>query len=258
MSDVRVDKRGAALWLTIDREDRRNAIDDGVINALTAGVEDAGRQPGIRAVVITGAGSKVFCAGGNLKQDAEGDPFRVDPNRLDNPVVRFLKALDDCPVATIARVNGHAMGGGFGFVCACDMAIAADHAKLGTPEVTLGLFPLMILPAMLRVLSRRDALRLAMTGKPVTAAEAAAMGAVNEVVPAADLDAAVDSLVESLAGGAPTALRFGRRALNTIAAMGYQDGLEYAQRVLPLLAKTDDAIEGFKAFNERRKPNWVA
>ncbi|MFT3952995.1 MAG: enoyl-CoA hydratase-related protein [Piscinibacter sp.] len=258
MSDVRVEKRGAALWLTIDREDKRNAMDDGVLTALTDGVEEAGRRTDIRAVVITGAGSKVFCAGGNLKQDAEGDPFRIDPNRLDNPVARLLKALDDSPVATIARVNGHALGGGFGLVCACDMAIAADHARLGTPEVTLGLFPLMILPAMLRVLSRRDAVRLSMTGKPVSAAEAAAMGAVNEAVPSADLDAAVDTLVEMLAGGAPTAMRFGRRALNTIAGMGYLDGLEYAQRVLPLLAKTDDAIEGFKAFNERRKPGWVA
>ncbi|WP_171524220.1 enoyl-CoA hydratase-related protein, partial [Acinetobacter baumannii] len=86
----------------------------------------------------------------------------------------------DCPVATIARVNGHALGGGFGLVCACDFALAADHARLGTPEITLGLFPLMILPSILRVLSRRDAARLAMTGKPISAAEAQAIGAVNE------------------------------------------------------------------------------
>ena len=115
----------------------------------------------------------------------------------------------------------------------------------------------MILPAMLRVLTRRDVMRLSMTGKPVSASEAVAIGAVNEAVPSADLDAAIDTLVEALAGGAPTAIRFGRRALNTIAGMPYLDGIEYAQRVLPLLAKTDDAVEGFKAFNERRKPNWV-
>jgi enoyl-CoA hydratase/carnithine racemase len=258
MSDVRVDQRGQALWLTIDREDSRNAMDDSVLHALREGVEEAGRRSGIRAVVITGAGSKVFCAGGNLKPNADGDPFRVDPNRLDNPVALLFKALDECPVATIARVNGHALGGGFGLVCACDMAISADHAKFGTPEATLGLFPLMILPAMLRVLSRRDVMRLSMTGKPVSASEAVAIGAVSEAVPSCDLDAAIDTLVEALAGGAPTAIRFGRRALNTIAGMPYLDGVEYAQRVLPLLAKTDDAVEGFAAFNERRKPNWVA
>lgn len=257
MADVRVETRGQALWLTIDREDKRNALDDAVLHALREGVETAGRQDGIRAVVITGAGSKVFCAGGNLKQDAEGDPFRVDPNRLDNPVALLLRAIEDCPVATIARVNGHALGGGFGLVCACDFALAADHARLGTPEITLGLFPLMILPSILRVLSRRDASRLAMTGKPISAAEAQAIGAVNEAVPQAELDARIDELVAALAGGAPTAMRFGRRALNTIAEMPYLAGLEYAQRVLPLLAKTDDAVEGFKAFNERRAPRWV-
>jgi len=106
MADVRVETRGQALWLTIDREDKRNALDDAVLHALREGVEAAGQRDDIRAVVITGAGSKVFCAGGNLKQDAEGDPFRVDPNRLDNPVAVLLRAIEDCPVATIARVNG--------------------------------------------------------------------------------------------------------------------------------------------------------
>lgn len=258
MGEVRVEERGRALWLTIDREDRRNALDDAVLAGLIAGVEEAGRLEGIRAVVLTGAGSRVFCAGGNLKSDAEGDPFRVDPNRLDNPVAALLRALEECPVATIARVNGHALGGGFGLVCACDFAIGADHARLGTPEVTLGLFPLMILPSMLRVLARRDVMRLSLTGKPIDAAEAAAIGALNEAVPAVELDARVDALVATLAGGAPTATRFGRRALNTIAGMAYLDGVEYAQRVLPLLARTDDAVEGFKAFNEKRPPRWVA
>ncbi len=257
MGEVRKDRRGAALWLTIDREARRNALDDAVVAELIAGVEEAGRTNGVRAVVITGAGSKVFCAGGNLKSDAEGDPFRVDPNRLDNPVATLLGAMERSPVATIARVNGHALGGGFGLVCACDFAIGADHARFGTPEVTLGVFPLMILPAMLRTLSRRDVVRLAMTGKPIPAAEAASIGALNEAVPEAELDARVDALVATLAAGAPTAMRFGRRALNTIAAMPYLDGIEYAQRVLPLLSRTDDAVEGFKAFNEKRPAAWV-
>lgn len=257
MPEVRVDQRGAALWLIIDREDQRNALDDAVLAGLIAGVEEAARRDGIRAVVITGAGSKVFCAGGNLKSDAEGDPFRVDPNRLDNPVAVLFRAMENSPVATIARVNGHALGGGFGLVCACDFAIAADHVRLGTPEITLGLFPLMILPAMLRTLSRRDVMRLSATGKPVSAAEGVAIGALNEAVPAAGLDDRVAALVGMLAGGAPTAMRFGRRALNTIAAMPYLDGVEYAQRVLPLLARTDDAVEGFRAFNERRPPAWA-
>ncbi len=256
--EVRVAARGAALWLTIDREDSRNALDDGVVEGLIAGVAEAGRRAGIRAIVITGAGSKVFCAGGNLKTESGDDPFRIDPDRLDNPVARLLRSLDEAPVATIARVNGHALGGGFGLACACDFAIGADHARFGTPEITLGLFPLMILPAMLRVLSRRDVMRLAATGKAIDAAEAVRIGALNAAVPAAGLDAEVEALVAALSGGAPTAMRFGRRALNMMAELTYAEGVEYGQRMLPLLAKTDDALEGFMAFRERRPPRWAA
>jgi enoyl-CoA hydratase/carnithine racemase len=258
MPEVKVEPRGQALWLTIDREEQRNALDDAVVGELIAGVEVAGTTPGVRALVLTGAGAKVFCAGGNLKTDAKGDPFRVDPNRLDNPIALLLRALEACPVPTIARVNGHALGGGFGLVCACDFAIGADHARLGTPEAKIGLFPLMILPALKRVLPQRKLAELCMTGEPMSAAEAAACGALSESVPADRLDERVEVLVGRLAAAAPTAIRFGRRIMTTMAEMPYLAGIEYAQRMLPLMAQTDDAVEGFKAFNERRPPAWTA
>ena len=110
MEEVRRERRGAALWLTINRESRRNALNEDVLRALREGVEGARIEDGIRAVVITGAG-KVFCAGGDLKPDASGDPFRVDPAELDNPVVLFFQAVSNCAVPVIARVNGHALAG---------------------------------------------------------------------------------------------------------------------------------------------------
>src|SRR5262249_38149262 len=155
-------------------------------------------------VVLTGAG-KVFCAGGDLKPDASGDPFRVDPAEVDNPVVRLFRAIVACPVPVIARINGHALAGGFGLVCACDFAVAAESATLGTPEARIGLFPMMILPWMMRTIPRRKLLEICVTGEPITAAEALQHGILNHVVTADKLDERVDALVASIAASSPSA-----------------------------------------------------
>jgi enoyl-CoA hydratase/carnithine racemase len=255
MHEVRRERRGAALWLTIDREERRNALNEAVLGALREGVTAAATEEGVRAVVITGAG-KVFCAGGDLKPDANGDPFRVDPSEVENPVVALFRAIAACAVPVIARVNGHALAGGFGIVCACDFAIVAENAKLGTPESRVGLFPMMILPWMLRTVPRRKLMELCVTGEPVSAAEALALGIVNHVVPREALDAKVDALIASIVASSPTAIRLGRRALTMMDALPLDQSLEYAQRLLPQMARTEDAREGFRAFNEKRAPVW--
>lgn len=254
MPEVLSARRGGAIWLTINREDRRNALNEAVLTGLRDGILSA-REPQVRAVVMTGAG-RVFCAGGDLKSDAAGDPFTVDPAEVDNPVIALFKAIIDCPVPVIARVNGHALAGGFGLVCACDFAVVSEDAKLGVPEARLGLFPMMILPWMLRTIPRRKLLELCMTGEPMSAADALAHGIVNHVVPATQLDGKVEWLVDAIAASSPTAIRMGRRALATIDGLSLEAGLEYAQRVLPQMARTGDAREGFRAFNERRKPDW--
>jgi enoyl-CoA hydratase/carnithine racemase len=254
--DVRRERKGQALWLTIDREERRNALNESVLDGLRAGVTQADQATEIRAVVITGAGEKAFCAGGDLKPNAEGDPFGIDPAERDNPVVKLFRAMVGSRVPVIARVNGHALAGGFGLVCACDFAIVADHARLGVPEARIGIFPLMILPFMLRTVPRRKLLELCVTGEPMSAAEALAHGIVNHVVPTSALDQKVDALISSIAASSPTAISVGRRALATIDGLPVDAGLEYAQRVLPQLARTEDAREGFRAFNEKRSPVW--
>jgi len=257
MSEVRSERVGQALWLTIDREERRNALNEAVLDGLRAGLVSATETSGIRAVVITGAGEKAFCAGGDLKPTADGDPFGIDPAERDNPVVKLFRTIIDSPVPVIARVNGHALAGGFGLVCACDFAIVADHARLGVPEARIGLFPMMILPFMLRTIPRRKLLELCVTGEPISAAEALAHGIVNHVVPRSGLDAKVNALVASIAASSPTAIGMGRRALAMIDGLSLEAGLEYAQRVLPQLARTQDAREGFRAFNEKRSPVWI-
>jgi enoyl-CoA hydratase/carnithine racemase len=255
MTEVRRERRGAALWLTIDREERRNALNEAVLSGLREGVLSAETDRDIRAVVITGAG-KVFCAGGDLKPDAHGDPFRIDPAEIDNPVVALFRSIAGCAVPVIARVNGHALAGGFGILCACDFAVVAENAKLGTPEARVGLFPMMILPWMLRTVPRRKLLELCVTGEPISAAEALAHGMVNHVVPREALDEKVDALVDSIAKSSPTAIRMGRRALAMMDMLPIDAALEYGQRVLPQMARTEDAREGFRAFNEKRAPVW--
>jgi enoyl-CoA hydratase/carnithine racemase len=257
MPDVRCERKGQALWLTIDREERRNALNQSVLDGLRAGLADAEATPEIRAVVITGAGDKAFCAGGDLKPNAEGDPFSVDPAERDNPVVKLLRAIVDSRVPVIARVNGHALAGGFGLVCACDFAVVAAHARLGVPEARVGIFPMMILPFMLRTIPRRKLLELCITGEPISAADALANGMINDVVPDSALDDKVAVLVAAIAASSPTAIGIGRRALATIDGLSLEAGLEYAQRVLPQLARTQDAREGFRAFNEKRSPVWT-
>jgi enoyl-CoA hydratase/carnithine racemase len=257
MPDVRCERKGQALWFTIDREERRNALNEAVFDGLRAGIAEADASPEVRAIVITGAGEKAFCAGGDLKPNAEGDPFTVDPAERDNPAVKLFRAIIDSRVPVIARVNGHALAGGFGLVCACDFAIVADHARLGVPEARIGIFPMMILPFMLRTISRRKLLELCVTGEPISAAEALAHGMVNSVVPRAALDEKVDALVASIAASSPTAIGMGRRALAMIDGLSLEAGLEYAQRVLPQMARTQDAREGFRAFNEKRSPVWT-
>ncbi|MGA8653846.1 MAG: enoyl-CoA hydratase-related protein [Xanthobacteraceae bacterium] len=257
MPDVRYKRKGQALWLTIDREERRNALNEAVFDGLRAGIAQAEETPEIRAVVMTGAGEKAFCAGGDLKPNAEGDPFTVDPAERDNPAVKLFRAIIDSRVPVIARVNGHALAGGFGLVCACDFAVVADHARLGVPEARIGIFPMMILPFMLRTISRRKLLELCVIGEPISAAEALAHGMVNCVVPRAALDEKVGALVASIAASSPTAIGMGRRALATIDGLSLEAGLEYAQRVLPQMARTQDAREGFRAFNEKRSPVWT-
>jgi len=253
---VRVERARSTLILTIDREERRNAINAEVIAALGSGLDRAEADPEIRAVVITGAGTKAFCAGGDLQPQADGTPFAVNHADPVHFVAAFLARLAECRLPVIARVNGAAMAGGFGLMCACDLAIATEDAVFAVPEVRLGLFPMMILPAMQRVLSRRRLLELSLTGDTIPASEAFDMGLLNAVVPASGLDEAVSQLTDKLAAVSPTAVRLGKMAFRAMDGMSYRQGLEYAQLMLQNMALTEDAREGLAAFGAKRAPQW--
>src|SRR6056297_2943901 len=144
--------RGAALWITLNRPTQRNALNDEVAALIAEALRDAQADGSVRAIVLTGAGDKAFCAGGDLKAGSGDSPFEVDPAHPENPIIELFKTFEHTTKPTIARVNGHALAGGLGLMCACDIAIAADHATFGVPETGVGLFPMMILPYLLRAM----------------------------------------------------------------------------------------------------------
>ncbi|MGH8460752.1 MAG: enoyl-CoA hydratase-related protein, partial [Stenotrophobium sp.] len=210
-----------------------------------------------RAIVITGAGDKAFCAGADLAKNVQGGAFAVDFSRPRHYIVDLFKRLQDCTLPVIARVNGHVMAGGFGLLCACDMAVAADDIRIGTTEAKIGVTPMMILPFMLRVLPPRKLQEMCITGEQFSAKEALDWGVVNYAVPRGELDTKVDWLLARITDKSPTAIRLGKQAYNAMRDMGLRESLEYAQTMVPVMSSTQDAKEGMAAFQEKRAPNFT-
>lgn len=258
MSDpVTITRDDATLTITIARESRRNALNADVAAAIVAALDRAESDGGIRAVVLTGAGDRAFCAGGDLQPAADGAPFSIDAADPRHYVAALLRRMNDCRLPLIARVNGHALAGGFGLVCACDLVVAREDALLGVTEVKVGLFPMMILPFLLRNTPNRVLMEMCLTGEPITAAQALAHGIVNHAVPAAELDAKLDWLLARITDKTPTGIRLGKQSLAKIREMSLDAALEYAPFMLANMARTEDAREGFAAFAEKRPPNWT-
>lgn len=255
--EVITTRRGAALVITINRESRRNALNEAVAGAIVSALDVAEAAADIRAIVLTGAGEKAFCAGGDLKPNADGTPFTIEAADPRHYVARLLRRMDACRLPIVARVNGHALAGGFGLVCACDLVVARDDALLGVTEVKVGLFPMMILPYLMRVLPYRRLMELCLTGETIVAGSGEATAIVNYAVPAAELDARTDWLLARLVDKSPTGIRLGKQSLAKIREMSTDAALEYAQFMLANMARTEDAREGFAAFAEKRPPVWT-
>jgi enoyl-CoA hydratase/carnithine racemase len=164
--------------------------------------------------------------------------------------------MDRCNLPIIARVNGSAFGGGLGLICACDFAVAVDTARFGTTEAKVGVFPMMILPVLMRVIPRRRLLEMCFFAHRFSAAQAQEFDIVNDVVAPSELDTAIDAMVDRLIANSPVALRIGRRAFSAVTDLAFSDALNLAQAVLPILAQSEDTKEGMKAFAERRPPVW--
>ncbi|MEZ4437243.1 MAG: enoyl-CoA hydratase-related protein [bacterium] len=243
--------------LTLDRPSRRNALSSGLIEALRAALAEARADRAVRAIVITGAGERAFCAGGDLAGGMTGGdggfPAKIAEKGLFAELIGDLRALGK-PV--VARMNGDAYGGGVGLLLACDLVVAADDARLGLPEIKVGLWPMMVTTLLVRHVGHKTALEMMMLGETYDAATAKAMGLVNRVVPRAELDAEVERVADALASRSPAVVKMGRDAFYETADLPLDAALPALRDRLVLNTLLEDAAEGVMAFVQKRPPAW--
>lgn len=250
--EVRYQIRGAAAWLTIDREERRNALTPAAVDQLLAHLARAEGDPAVRVVCLTGAGERAFCSGADLGSAGGGE----GPAAGARSYARLLKALRVLGKPLVARVAGDCLAGGLGPMLSCDVVYAREGVRIGTPEVTRGLFPMMVAALLLRDGQRKKVLELVYTGESVTARQAEAMGLVTRVLPDGQLDAAVEGVLAAIASNAPRALELGRRALAEAEGLPFDQAVDHLCGRLGDVLGTEDAAEGLAAFRERRAPRW--
>ena len=253
-SEITAEMRGHVLWLTIQREERRNAMNGAVLDGLRAALAQAARDPAVRAIVLTGAGSQAFCAGADL---SSGNAFRFDYSQPYQGFADLLREARRCTVPLIARVNGACMAGGMGLLAMCDLAVASRHARFGLPEVKVGVFPAQVLAVLQHQIPRRALNDLCLSGEPIDAERALAIGLVNEVAEPEALDATLDAMLSRLLDKSPSAIRRGLYTLKQIEQMDFEASMAFTESQIGLFALTEDAREGQEAFREKRKPLWT-
>lgn len=241
--------------LTLNRPERRNALNAALVGALREALEAARGDGETRAIVLTGAGDKVFCAGADLNPAAAANgPVVAHRDRLE--FVALLRSFRSVGVPVIAKLQGHVLAGGVGLLAAADMAIAADDIYVSTPELKVGLFPMMIMALIARNVGRKHALELLMTADRFPAEEVYRMGLVNRVVPRAELDAATAALAKNLASFSPLVMQLGRDAFYAMEEMPLDGALDFLCGQLTLNTLSEDAAEGVMAFMQKRAPDW--
>lgn len=241
--------------ITINRPEKRNALNVGVMAELRTAFARARDDGAVRVVVLTGAGDKAFSAGGDLG-GFTGQESRVAQHHLRGNLVGLFEDMARLGKPVVARVNGHALAGGFGLLCACDLAIASEQAEFGMPEINMGLWPFIITAVVRNVVPERTALELMMTGVRIDASEAKRLGIVNNVVASGDLDTRVDELCETLASKSPLIMRLGKDSFAASRGMGFREALDYLHGQLTVCLESEDVVEGVTAFLEKRAPEW--
>ncbi len=249
-----VSDRGVAT-IALNQPDTRNALSDELLTELISAFEAARDDDAVHCVVLTSAHERVFSAGGNLAGFAAEVPL-VHKHFATERFPRLFRLIGELGKPTLCAANGHVLAGALGIALACDLIIAREDVRFGTPEINVGLFPFMIMALIYRNVPRKKTNELLLLGEQISAEEAERIGIVNRVVPADEFDAAVRDWAEKLAAKSPVMMRLGKDAMFRQLDMPFLDALDFLRSQLTIAFSTEDIQEGVKAFFEKRDPEW--
>jgi enoyl-CoA hydratase/carnithine racemase len=250
-TDLLYDIKGRTAWMTINRESRRNSISQQMMTEMMERLEQSEANPEVRAICFTGAGEKIFCSGADLASTLSGESDIAEGARN---YASLLKKLSRTAKPIVARINGPCLAGGLGFMLSCDIVIARNDAWFSTPEVNVGIFPMMVGALLYRNLGRKKAVEMVLTARRVSAPEAEQLGLITRAVPPDQLDISVDEVLQGLVEKSPIGLAIGKKAFYEMADLPFEEALDYLSDQLVNISKTEDAAEGITAFLEKRKP----
>jgi methylglutaconyl-CoA hydratase len=257
MPSILADRQGSILRLTLNRPDVRNAFDDDMIAELSAAAGRVAGDSTVRAIVLAGAG-KTFCGGADLGWMSKAVEYSHRDNLSDaEDLARMLERLDTLPMPVVGRVHGAAIGGGVGLTAICDIVIAAEDTVFALSEVKLGILPAVISPYVVSKIGVSAARELFLTGRRFSATRAREIGLVHEVVPAAELDAAVDRRLSDVFASGPRAIAAAKALIRQIAGESPNDVIGYTTNSIAVQRVSTEGQEGMRAFLEKRKPDWT-
>ena len=246
---------GHVATVTLNRPDQRNPLSAGMLRDLASAFRWCQGEPEVRVVVLTGAGDRAFCAGADLSS-FDGEISDLERYRSRDLFVDLFVLMAELGKPIVGRINGHALAGGFGLACSCDLLVSVDTATFGTPEINVGIWPMMIQAILSRNVPRKVLLEMEMLGDRWTAVQMHQFGVVNRVVAHEQLDPAVKDITDRLAKKSPIALRLGRDSFYRQQDTEFRAALAYLHGQFMVVTLTDDAKEGIKAFFEKRDPDF--
>ena len=241
--------------VTLNRPEQRNALSNTMLAELVDAMERVRDDEAVRAVVLTGAGDKVFCAGADLGGFAADVPL-VEKHFGSDLFLRFFRLMPRLGKPSLCAANGHVLAGGMGLALSCDLVIAKEGITFGTPEINIGAFPYMIMSIIYRNVPRKKVNEMMLLGERIAAEDAVEIGLANKVVPATEFSRAVDDWAGRLASKSPVLMRLGHDAMYRQQDMALDDALEFLRSQLSLTFSTEDILEGVQAFFEKREPEW--
>ncbi len=253
---VRYDVDEGVATIALDDPDTRNSLSDAMLDGLLAAFGRAREDDEVRCVVLTSTHEKVFSSGGNLGGFAAEVPLVHKFAGIER-FPELFTLIGRLGKPTICAANGHVLAGALGLALACDLIVAVEGVRFGTPEINVGVFPFMIMALIYRNVGRKKTNELLLLGEQISAEEAERLGIVNRVVPAGEFDGAVAAWAAKLAAKSPVLMKLGKDAMFRQQDMAFADALDFLRSQLTIAFATEDIQEGVKAFFEKREPQWT-